>query len=98
MAPAGTRAMDWWRLAISLCWRCRLTAWSSTGRASLALSAQPLARQLGIYQPGGHHGCLRDGVEPVRHRPRPDPLALRGRLGSSFARFIGGTNYVAEIE
>jgi hypothetical protein len=37
-----------------------------------------------------HHGCLRDGVEPVRHRPPPDPLALRGRLGSSFARSIAG--------
>src|SRR6266446_1474624 len=66
--------------------------------AGLALSAQPLARQLGISQPGGHHGRLRDGVEPVRHQQRPGPLALRGRLGSSFARFIGGTNYVAEIE
>src|SRR6266403_6159953 len=66
--------------------------------AGLALSAQPLARQLGISQPGGHHGRLRDGVEPVRHQQRPGPLALRGRLGSSFARFIGGTNFVAEIE
>ena len=37
-------------------------------------------------------------MEPVRHQPRPDPLALRGRLGSSFARFIAGTNYVAEIK
>ena len=26
-----------------------------------------LARQLGVSQPGGHHGCLRDGLEPVRH-------------------------------
>src|SRR6202035_3720200 len=69
-----------------------------SGRADLALSAQPLARQLGVYQPGGHHGCLRDVLEPVRHQPRPDPLALRSRLGSSFARFIGGTDYVAEIE
>jgi hypothetical protein len=29
-------------------------------------------------------------MEPVRHQPRPDPLALRGRLGASFARFLGG--------
>src|SRR5258705_13646477 len=71
---------------------------AQSGRADLALSAQPLARQLGVYQPDRHHGCLRDGLEPVRHQPRPDPLALRGRLGSSFARFMGGTNYVAEIE
>ena len=35
------------------------------------------------------HGCLRDGLEPVRHQPPPDPLALRGRLGSSFARSLG---------
>src|ERR1700726_3231020 len=34
------------------------------GRADLALSAQPLARQLGIYQPGRHHGRLRDRLEP----------------------------------
>jgi len=65
------------------------------GRAHLALSAQPLARQLGVCQPGGHHGCRRDGVEPVRRQPRPDPLALRGRLGSGFARSIGGALYVA---
>jgi len=32
-----------------------------------------------------------DGLEPVRHQPPPDPFALRGRLGSSFARSIGGT-------
>jgi hypothetical protein len=50
------------------------------------LSTQPLARQLDISQPGGHHGCLRDGVEPVRRRSRLDPLALRGRLGSGFVR------------
>ena len=41
---------------------------------------------------------LRDGLEPVRHQPRPDPLALRGPLDSSFARSIAGTYYVAEIE
>src|ERR1700741_1636728 len=28
---------------------------AQSGRADLALSAQPLARQLGVYQPGGHH-------------------------------------------
>jgi hypothetical protein len=71
---------------------------AQSGRADLALSAQPLARQYGVYQPGRHHGCLRDGLEPVRHQPRPDPLALRGRLGSGFARSIAGTYYVAEIE
>src|SRR5438067_13746671 len=58
------------------------------GRTDLALSAQPLARQLGVPQPGRHHGCLRDGLEPVRHRPRSGPLALRGRLGCDFARSI----------
>jgi hypothetical protein len=56
------------------------------GRADLALSAQPLARQLGVYQPGGHHGRLRDGLEPVCRRSRLDPLALSGRLGSGCAR------------
>src|ERR1700745_2946182 len=71
---------------------------AQSGRADLALSAQPLARQLGVYQPGGHHGCLRDGLEPVSHQPRPDPLALRGRLGSSVACFISGTYYATEIE
>jgi hypothetical protein len=34
----------------------------------------------------------------VRHQPRPDPLAVRGRLGSSVACFIGGTYYATEIE
>src|ERR1700736_6558097 len=29
-------------------------------------------------------------LQPVRHQPRPDPLALRGRLGASFARSLGG--------
>jgi hypothetical protein len=28
-------------------------------------------------------------------RPRPDPLALRGRLGSGLARSIAGAGYVA---
>jgi hypothetical protein len=37
------------------------------------------------------HGCLRDGLEPVRQQPWPDPLALRGHLGSRFARSIGDT-------
>ena len=36
-------------------------------RADLALSAQPLARQFGVSQSGGDHGCLRDGLEPVRY-------------------------------
>jgi hypothetical protein len=35
-----------------------------------------LARQLGVSQPGGHHGCLRDGLEPVRHQ-----VVCRNRLG-----------------
>src|SRR6202011_1457922 len=71
---------------------------AQSSRADLALSARPLARQLGVYQPGGHHGCLRDGLEPVRHQPRPDPLALRGRLGSSFVRSIGSTSPVLDAE
>ena len=66
---------------------------AQSGRAGLALSAQPLARQLGISEPGGHHGCLRDGVEPVRRRSRLDPLALRGRLGSGFVRSIAAACY-----
>jgi hypothetical protein len=33
------------------------------------------ARQLGVSQPGGHHGCLRDGLEPVRHQ-----VVCRNRL------------------
>jgi hypothetical protein len=32
-----------------------------------------------------------DACEMVRHQPRPDPLGLRGRLGSGFARSMGGT-------
>jgi hypothetical protein len=59
------------------------------GRADLALSAQPLARQLGVSQPGGHHGCLRDGLEPVCRRSRLDPLALRRRLGCGCTRSVG---------
>ena len=45
------------------------------------------------FQPGGDHGCLRDGVEPVRRRSRLDPLALRGRLGSGFVRSIAAACY-----
>src|SRR5580693_818767 len=56
------------------------------------------SRQLGVYQPGGHHGCLRDGLEPVRHQPRSDPLALRGRLGSGFSRSLDATYCGPEIE
>jgi hypothetical protein len=48
-----------------------------------------LARQLGVCQPGGHHGCLRDGVEPVCQQPPSGPLALRGRLGFGFAPSVG---------
>src|SRR6266404_8492795 len=65
---------------------------------TMTMSAQSLARQLGVYQPDGHHGCLRDGLEPVRHQPRPDPLALRGRLGSSFARSVAGICLGPEIK
>ena len=36
---------------------------------------------------------LRVGLEPVRHRSPPDPLALRGPLGSGFARSVGGVCY-----
>src|SRR4029077_20284445 len=38
---------------------------AQSGRAELALSGHPLARQLGVSQPGGHHGSLRDGLEPI---------------------------------
>jgi hypothetical protein len=58
----------------------------------------PLARQLGVYQPGGHYGCLRDRLEPVRYQPRSDPLALRGRLGSGFSRSLDATYCGPEIE
>ena len=70
-----------------------LQSGAQSGRADLALSAQPLARQFGFHQLGGSHGRLRDGLEPVRHQPQPDPLALRGRLGSSFVRSIGSACY-----
>src|SRR5262249_9104229 len=66
---------------------------AQSGRAHLALSAQPLAGQLGVSQPGGHHGCLRDGVEPVCQQPQSGPVALRGRLGSCFARSVVGSWY-----
>src|SRR5580692_7376285 len=75
-------------------------AWtlSSECGATPVVLAQPLARQLGVYQPGGHHGRLRDGLEPVRHQPRSDPLALRGRLGSGFSRSLNATYCGPEIE
>ena len=38
---------------------------------------------------GRHHGRLRDGVEPLRRRPRLGPLALRRRLGAGLARSVG---------
>src|SRR5438045_1249403 len=63
---------------------------AQSGRADLALSAQSLARQLGISRPGTHHGRLRNRLAAVRRRPRLDPLALRGRLGSHFALAVGG--------
>src|SRR5271154_3221588 len=62
---------------------------AQSGRADLALSAQSLARQLGVCQPGGHHRGLRDGLEPVCQQPRPGPLALRGRLGFGSTRSVG---------
>src|SRR6202035_4995943 len=73
---------------------------AQSSRADLALSAQPLARQLGISEPRRHHGRLRDGVEPVRHQHRLGPLALRGRLGSGFVRSIACACYrtVAQIK
>src|SRR6202011_2153819 len=73
---------------------------AQSSRADLALSAQPLARQLGILEPRRHHGRLRDGVAPVRHQHRLGPLALRGRLGSGFVRSIACACYrtVAQIK
>ena len=56
------------------------------------LRSQWLANAV-ISQPGGHHGCLRDGVEPVRRRSRLDPLALSGRLSSGFVRSIAAACY-----
>ena len=60
---------------------------AQSGRADLALSTQPLARQLGVSQPGGYYGCQRDGLEQVCQQPPSGPLALRRRLGSGSARF-----------
>ena len=54
--------------------------------SSVAVSRE----HLGVYQLGGHHGCLRDGVEPVCRQSRLDPFALRGRLGSGGARSTDG--------
>jgi hypothetical protein len=68
-----------------------LQSGAQPGRAGLALSARSLACQLGVYPLGRCHGGLRDGLEPVRHQPQPDRLALCGRLASGFARSIGGT-------
>ena len=62
---------------------------AQSGRADLALSAQSPARQLGISRPGTHHGRLRNRLAAVRRRPRLDPLALRGRLGSGVAPSLG---------
>ena len=93
-APAGTTARRWRYLTTLPCWRCRLTAQSSIqSRAHLALSAQPLARQLGLSQPGRHHGCLRYGVEPLRWRPRLGPFAVRRRLGARLALDLCGRRY-----
>ena len=36
--------------------------------------------------------------KPVRHQPRSDPLALRGRLGSGFSRSLDATYCGPEIE
>ena len=58
---------------------------AQSGGAHLALSAQPLACLLGLLQPGRHHGRLRDGVEPLRRRPRLGPFAVRRRLGAWLA-------------
>jgi DDE superfamily endonuclease len=54
-------------------------------RAHPALSAQPLARQLGLLQSGRHHRRLRDRVEPLRRRPRLGPFAVRRRPGARLA-------------
>ena len=94
----GTAAKGWWCRTISSCWSSAVQPGAQSGRADLALSAQSLARQLGVCQPGGHHGRLRDGLEPVCQQPRPGPLALRGRLGSGFARSIAGAYYRAFVK
>ena len=61
---------------------------AQSGRAHLALSAQPLAGQLGLSQSRRYHGRLRDGVEPLRRRPRLDLLAVRRRLGARLAPLL----------
>ena len=86
--PGGAGSHDSQALAIpdniSLLAFAALQPRAQSGRAHLALSAQPLARQLGLSQSGRHHGCLRDGVEPLRWRPRLGPFAVRGPLGPGF--------------
>ena len=74
-------------VALSICARLRNAATftcsraaavqpgAQSGRADLALSAQPLARQLGVSQLGGYYGCQREGLEPVCQQPWPGPLA-----------------------
>src|SRR3954453_14013091 len=89
MVPLGTAAKPSWCPAISLVGAAAEQPRTQSGGADLALSAQPLARQLGVSQPRPHHRCLRDSLEPVCQQPRPSPLALRGRLGSGFARSVG---------
>src|SRR3954469_18961319 len=74
MVPVGTTAMDWWCQQYQFVSAAALQPGTQYSGAGLALSAQPLARQLGISQPGRHHGGLRDGMEPVRRRSRLDPL------------------------
>ena len=80
----------------------RLSARSSIGRYLRSRRTWDLDRDLdsqageelaGAIIAGGHHGCLRDGVEPVRRRSRVDPLALRGRLGSGCVRSIAAACY-----
>jgi hypothetical protein len=79
-----------WCPAISRYWRCRRTARSSirsSGFGTICVSHW-LANS-GVFQPGGHHRGLRDGLETGCQQPRPGPLTLRGRLDFASARSVG---------
>src|SRR5271170_2159885 len=89
MGPVGTAARTRGAQQYHAVGAAAVQPGAQSGRADLALSAQSLARQLGVFQPSGHHGGLRDGLEQVCQQPRPGPLALRGRLGFASARFVG---------
>jgi hypothetical protein len=57
------------------------TIYAATGSPTRYFVAQRTSRR------------MRVGLEPVRHRSPTDPLALRGPLGSGFARSVGGVCY-----